>query len=350
LLREIVWQTAGPETPPPSLAVWAGGDRLVVQGIAAGKARETCELRGAGWRLDGLPLTRVRAVENLTVQAEDRDAQEEFDRARAEPPRGRDLLAVRSEGRARVAACVVAGLGEAGPDVLIEGTPRTVAWRDVVWLVLAPTEAPGKAEGHGLALADGTTLTVGALRLEGGQVTGAAQGAEFRADASCVRRLRVRSDAYAYLSDLQPTRVDTEPFLDVVWPPRTDRCVAGGPLSLGGRAYARGIGMHTRTAMEFALGGRFSKFYATVGVDDAAGRLGAVVFRVTADGRKVKEVGPLRGGDAPVAIALDVQGVQALTLLSGFGDQLTASGNFADWAEARVVAESAVRRTGGAAP
>ncbi|MHC4592921.1 MAG: NPCBM/NEW2 domain-containing protein [Planctomycetota bacterium] len=175
------------------------------------------------------------------------------------------------------------------------------------------------------------------FELADGALTGKSGKMQYLINSGAVRRLRVRSDAYRYLSDLQPAHVSSRPFVDVVWPPRLDRAVSGGPLTLGGKTYPKGIGMHVRTEMTFALGGAYSQFHAVVGVDDSAGQLGQVVFRVQADGEVIYESDPMSGGDAPQVLALDVMAAQMLTVAADFGDPLIGSGNFADWADARVV-------------
>jgi hypothetical protein len=122
-----------------------------------------------------------------------------------------------------------------------------------------------------------------------------------------------------------------------------DRAAGGGPLVLAGRTYQKGIGMDARTEMTFALDGAYSRFYAMVGVDaGAAGESGAaaigkVVFRVLADGRQVYESVPLTAADAPRQVSLDARGIRLVTLVADFGSDVAAAGNFADWAEARVV-------------
>jgi len=147
----------------------------------------------------------------------------------------------------------------------------------------------------------------------------------------------VASDAYVYMSDLEPESVELEPFLDVVWKPGFDRNAAGTSLAIDGRTYRKGIGMHARTKMAFALDGRYSRLYATIGIDDAAGALGSVVFRVLADGRPLFQSDPVGGGDPARSLALDVAGARRLTLVADFGGSVVASGNLADWAEARLV-------------
>jgi hypothetical protein len=225
-----------------------------------------------------------------------------------------------------------------GIDVSAGQSRRAVPWSDVLWVVLSPaTGQPKERQGHLLELAHGSRVHADALELADGALIGESGEMEYRIDPGAVLRLRVRSDAYRYLSDMEPAHVSSRPFVDVVWAPRLDRAVSGGPLTLGGKTYPKGLGMHARTEMTFALGGAYSQFHTLVGVDDSAGRLGHVVFRVHADDEVVYESDPMRGGDTPLTLALDVTAAQTLTVAADFGDPLIGSGNFADWADARVV-------------
>jgi hypothetical protein len=150
-------------------------------------------------------------------------------------------------------------------------------------------------------------------------------------------RIRVAADSYIYLSDLPVESVESEPQLDVVWPYRLDLSVTGTGLSLDGVRYAKGIGMHPRTALSFRSGGRFDRLLAVVGVDDAADGRGSVRFAVLADGRTVADIGPLTGADGTRRIAADVSGAQMVVLAAEPGDPLVLSGNLADWCSARLV-------------
>jgi hypothetical protein len=188
-----------------------------------------------------------------------------------------------------------------------------------------------------IELADGARLRAESLRLEAGRLIARGGPTTWRIDLARLAGIQIGSDAYAYLSDLEPIAIEARPLLDVAWEPRLDSAAAGGPLTLDGRQYAHGIGMHTRTAMAFELTREFTHFYATAGVDDAAGGLGSVVFRVTAGGRTVIETPPLTGRDRAVQLCASIAGARRLTLVADFGSDVEAAGNLADWAEARVV-------------
>lgn len=93
------------------------------------------------------------------------------------------------------------------------------------------------------------------------------------------------------------------------------KSVAGLPIVLGGKAFARGIGVHAPSAMTVALDGKARTFRAVVGVNDRGGNEeGEVGFIITADGKALWRSGSMKkgAGGKPVEVALD--GVRRLVL------------------------------------
>ncbi|MHC4480930.1 MAG: NPCBM/NEW2 domain-containing protein [Planctomycetota bacterium] len=347
--REVVFPAPAASRRPPAFTVWgAGGSRLRVGKIDAGSAPGTVSLIGAGWRADALPLGSLRAVATRELMQGPQEALERFRAVRDDPPPGEDRLTIEREGRRQTVSCAVEGLSESAVTIAVEGRRTSVPWTRVRWLVLARTPGgPPSSAGHVVELAGGSRFRTETLAFKEGILEGRAAASRHSVAQEALGRLRFQSDAYRYLSDLEPARVKREPFVDVVWPPRFDQAVTHGPLRIEGRTYPKGIGMHARTEMTFALGGSYSAFHATVGVDDAAGQLGSVLFRLLADGRTVYESGAMGGGEPARTIAVDIAGAQELTLVADFGDPLVGSGNLADWADARVV-RAQERLSGGA--
>lgn len=110
----------------------------------------------------------------------------------------------------------------------------------------------------------------------------------------------------------------------------------GGPLTLGNIPYAHGLGVHAPSDLRYKLAGACGGYFiADVGVDQAAGNLGSVVFQVFLDGAKVFDSGLMRGGDARKPVLVSIAGKQELQLVVNPGDDGTAS-DLADWAAARV--------------
>ncbi len=114
------------------------------------------------------------------------------------------------------------------------------------------------------------------------------------------------------------------------------RSVDGHPLRIGGRAFAHGLGDHAPSRTEVPLHPGWTRFTATVGVDDEVGERGSVVFRVLVDGEERWRSDLLRGGDPGVPVAVDLTGGRVLTLITEPGPD-GMDYDHADWADARLL-------------
>ena len=109
---------------------------------------------------------------------------------------------------------------------------------------------------------------------------------------------------------------------------------SGKPITLQGKQY-KGVGTHAESKMLIKLDGKGNRFTALVGVDDAAGGPGTVIFRVVGDGKELFDSGVMKCGDRPKKVDVKLKGVDRLMLEA----LPTADGkNFdhADWAEAEI--------------
>ncbi|MCW3062431.1 MAG: glycosyl hydrolase family 35 [Capsulimonas sp.] len=117
--------------------------------------------------------------------------------------------------------------------------------------------------------------------------------------------------------------------------PQVDKSVGGGPLSIGGRKFAHGVGSHAAGEFALDLHGSARRFSAWVGVDDDAQSPGSVTFQVLGDGKVLWESGVMRAGAPAKEAGVDLRGVQRLTLRvedAGDGNGM----DHADWAEAGI--------------
>ena len=88
----------------------------------------------------------------------------------------------------------------------------------------------------------------------------------------------------------------------------------GGPLTLDGTQYAKGLGTHAPSSVSVRLGGNCSAFTAKVGVDDEMEDRGKVSFKVAVDGVAKYTSDLLTGTSPTVPVTVDVTGGQVLTL------------------------------------
>ena len=81
--------------------------------------------------------------------------------------------------------------------------------------------------------------------------------------------------------------------------PQVNRSILGNALTIGGRKFAKGLGVHAPSKGQFELDGTAMLFEATVGVDDEEHGGGSVEFKVWGDGKLLWESGLMRGNRAP---------------------------------------------------
>ncbi|WP_329225231.1 NPCBM/NEW2 domain-containing protein [Streptomyces canus] len=109
----------------------------------------------------------------------------------------------------------------------------------------------------------------------------------------------------------------------------------GHPITLGGVVYAKGLGVHAESAVEYYTGGACETVTADVGVDDEKGANGTVAFEVWADRIKVASTGVLTNAMPAEPLSADITGARLVRLVvTDGGDGIDS--DHADWADARL--------------
>jgi len=189
---------------------------------------------------------------------------------------------------------------------------------------------------------DGSTITGSQARLTQGALSiRSTLGKAFKVPLGRVSAIRCKNGRLVYLSDMEPVEVRETPLFDErPWQYRRDLSVGGRPITLQGRVYRKGLGVHSRCELVYDLDGKFKKFLSEVGIDDevpgpaeAAG--GKVEARVYVDGKLAFQQHVQRQSE-PIPVELDVSGARRLTLVVDFGEELHIN-DHADWADARLI-------------
>jgi hypothetical protein len=159
-------------------------------------------------------------------------------------------------------------------------------------------------------------------------------------ERSATGEVRVRPgpspEGSPYLSDLAP--FDSFNWVGPVEKDQSNGGGApgdGGPITIEGEVYEKGLGGHAHSEQAYYIGGDCSRYQAVVGVDDAVGDAGSVVFQVWADDEKIFDSGRLTGTDPGVPLSVDVTGVEELKLVAADAGDFVDR-DYADWADARV--------------
>lgn len=142
-----------------------------------------------------------------------------------------------------------------------------------------------------------------------------------------------------YLSDLEPAAVEEVPYFGRVMQMRRDTTFTGAPLKLAETEYRKGLAMHSRCAVTYALDGQYDLFRAVLGFDPSGREMGDVECRVLLDGKRLFERAPYRGGDPPVPVEISVRDGEQLTLEVDFG-AFEDIGDRLLWADAKLIRAS----------
>jgi hypothetical protein len=137
--------------------------------------------------------------------------------------------------------------------------------------------------------------------------------------------------AEVFASDLDPLRLTAGSRQ-----PELNRNFNSGGLIVGGRQFAKGIGMPTNSEIEFELNGTYDNFVALVGIDDEFNNQDAKAqFLVLGDGKELWSSGEMKKADGTKPVKVSVRNVKRLVLRVrrvGEGGRIHA-----DWLDARLV-------------
>jgi hypothetical protein len=110
----------------------------------------------------------------------------------------------------------------------------------------------------------------------------------------------------------------------------------GHTISIEGVTYAKGIGAHANSSIEYDLQGRCKTFTAFVGADDEVASA-SITFEVWVDGkRSYSSPNLVERGQAAAFVSVDVQCASRIRLVVTDGVLDGNMGDHADWADAKV--------------
>ncbi|GAA4837537.1 NPCBM/NEW2 domain-containing protein [Kitasatospora terrestris] len=121
----------------------------------------------------------------------------------------------------------------------------------------------------------------------------------------------------------------------------------GGPLTIGGATYPKGLGVRPESDLHYYLGSTCTGLTVDVGIDDES-PAGSAIFRIYRDSTVVADSGVRTAGQAPVRLTADLTGGEELRLIAtGPGGDGSAH---ADWLAPRLTCGPAGPNTPVAAP
>lgn len=333
-LSSVRFTNSREQSTPSCIVHLADGGRLF--GELLGGDAESIRIKTIGdleWRL---PFTSLAGVQ-LTSDAEFEKSAELFTSSMTARLPGQDVLITRGPEEVKALRGRIESLGDTSGSFVFADKSRTFQYDKAFGVIFAkgagkPVVLPATLELIDGGAFSGTIVSADATRI----LVKSSFGMECALETHQVARLVFRSPRVMFLSDLTPIAERSEGRLHRPWSWRRDRSVTNTALSIDGRAFDRGLGMHARTELEYELEPGFESFVATVGIDDSARPSGSVRFRVLGDGRPLFESDVLTGLDAARDIRVEFKGVKKLTLIADFGDDLDLA-DHANWGGARLI-------------
>jgi hypothetical protein len=167
-------------------------------------------------------------------------------------------------------------------------------------------------------------------------------GAKLDFAVSALTRLDYTLDKLAFLSRLEPSKVDQRSNFDFVDTYRRDKNLDNGPLRIYSETFTNGLALHAHTELEYDLKGDYREFHALAGIDQSVGGLGGPVVLViqgVTDGETkelykktfTRNVKDKKEG----VIDLNIKDVQKLRIVVSTGD-LFDNGKHLDLVNAKI--------------
>ncbi|WP_339735723.1 NPCBM/NEW2 domain-containing protein [uncultured Gimesia sp.] len=173
-----------------------------------------------------------------------------------------------------------------------------------------------------LELTDGTRLSVSSLVLNKTVIAAKTLfGAELKCRLDRLVSISPLGGLVVPLSQLEPSEYQFTPYFTQQWGWRRNRNVVAGPLRVGGREYATGLGVHSAAELRYTLDGKYAAFQTEVGIDDSTNGKGTVEVSILVDQRVVYQRS-IQGTEQQRARAvprIDLSGARELVLKVEFG-------------------------------
>ncbi len=268
----------------------------------------------------------------------------------------KDLLIVPKRGSDGLdfLAGIVSSISPEQVEFLLDGDTIPVPAARVFGVVFAKPEDTGLETGIALQTADGEQLTGRSVGFDGNQFqVQTAWGQTISLPALSLKRLDFSLGRIHYLSDLEPLQeefsgIDPEGSLfaglidretsRLMYGPRRDTTIDPSlPIRLRGQRFTKGLSLHSRTQLTWALDRKYSSLEAIVGVDDevAFNQVSKVSVTITGDGETVFQK-ILTTSEEPVPLKIDVTGIATLSILVDYADN-DSSCDWLDLADAKLI-------------
>ena len=220
-----------------------------------------------------------------------------------------------------------------------KGADRKISLPTVRAVFLAPTKSAKTEKYKGvLTLRDGSSVRFASLAREKqvfSIILAGSGGAKIAAGDMAV--VKFVSDRVMNLSDLKPQTVKQHGMLDTVMSWRTNHSASGGAITLSGRSFSTGLGLHSFCELTYNLDARFKTLITIVGIDDVVRPGGDARLTFLGDGKELSPPLRVTGKDKPQSVRVGLTGVKSFVIRVDFGKDSLDVGDHVDLGGARLI-------------
>lgn len=319
---------------PPTVAVY-GRDKSVIRGEMLTLDDESIVIKPAWAAEIKVPLVVVRGICFTSVgTAADR---QQFDVRLAEPNAEDTAVVLGREKEISQVTGVAHGVTDGKLKFTFEEEDRSINVGRLVGLVYAKgPKKPSTAKPYQIVnLLSGDLLAGEWKSADDNELSFDTAWGAIAVPRSAVLRVVFRNGKVTFVSDLEPVAVEETPYFGRLMSYRRDQSLDGGALKLKGKTYNKGLAVHSRSVLTYAVDGEYESFKATAAFDESSQGRGRVVLRVVGDDTELFVEPDLAATAEPVSIDVPLSGIKQLSLEVDYGEA-EDTGDRVIWADARL--------------
>ena len=293
-----------------------------------------------------IPATSVSSVR---FAAADPKVETEWNQLIERAPK-KDMIAIRKAEVLDHLDGVVGSMNDSTLQFQLDGDDLAVKREKIFGLIYSKRESTARKAVAQLELTSGDRLSAKQIEWNGTKwQVRLVTGLELSVAPESLRVIDYSISKFTYLSDLEPRGMKHTPYFGEfsdfhVFAYRRDKDFEGNRISLGHKRYAKGLAIHSKTALKYRLGGDYRRFQAVMGIGDEINR-GNVEVTIKAD-EKVVFNGSVKVGEngqqgsqrpAPQLLDIDVAGVVEMEIVVDYGSPMIDIGDRLYLANARLV-------------
>lgn len=340
----------------PQLLVLRDGSRISGNGFSLTAKQVSLDSRSLGKH--EFPASRIQS---LRFQPDNPTLRPQWETFQKRVPEKDLLIVAKRDGTGLdFLAGVVSSVTAEKTDFLLDGETVPVPGTRVYGIVFAaatsggpvPDQSPGPSPLK-IQLADDSQIAASGVSFDGQMLNiETAWGSSLKIPLVSVRQLDLSGSRIQYLSDLASLEerfegADPEgslltvidlPTQALLFGPRRDVSLErDSPIRLRGKEFRKGLCLHSRTRISWALDARFSAMQAILGIDDEVAFNGqhSVLLRISGDDKVLFEKTILTT-EEPIPLKLSVDSVRTLTIEVDYGDG-DSTCDWLDLADARLI-------------